>query len=496
MQVKSASVKRNVIASWLAHGVTIVVGFFLMPYVVKILGDKAYGSWVFINSMASYAGLLYFGFGDTISRYVAKYHGEKSYRHINQIVSLILTIYLVMGAVSLLIGAGLCAAAPYLTTWDGGELLEIRLTILVLSLNVATGLAGSVFGGVLMGLRRFDLERSVAFASDLLRLVLIVVFLRQEWGILTIALIYLCITVIENLAYLVLAFWCLPELSIRRSHLNWHTFQECSSFSSMAFLNAIAYQMTYATDTVVIGFAMGTDKIVPYYVALRLTQFIRQPIDKVAQICMPTAGALTAPSERHRLQRFLLQAFGLVLLLTSGIFIGAYFFGGAVITAWMGPGYEYSHRILLVLLAAQMISLPCGVLRAFLFGLGKVRTPAIIYLVEAVCNLTVSLILVQYWGIIGVAWGTLIPTATLELLLLLPLALQALELSPYRLWKDAVLPQLLPLAALAAYSSLIASQSWPLAGWPLLVAITAGGGCVLGATWLLSGNRSRLNAAV
>ncbi|OYW21800.1 MAG: hypothetical protein B7Z55_05430 [Planctomycetales bacterium 12-60-4] len=465
------SVKRNVMASWFAHGVTIVIGFFLMPYIVRVLGDQAYGRWVFINSMASYAGLLYFGFGDTISRYVAKYQAAREYQRLNEVVSLVLAIYLLMGGVAVVIGCGLCAAAPWLTTWEGGELLEIRLTILVLTFNVAVGLAGSVFGGVLMGLRRFDVERTISFSTDIVRLALVLLFLQREWGILTIALIYSGITIVENVAYMVLAFRFLPELSVKRSHLSWTTFQECFSFSSMAFINAIGYQMTNATDSVVIGIAMGTDKIVPYYIALRLTQFIRQPIDRM------------------------LKAFGMVLLLTTGMFVGAWFFGGAVIEAWMGEGYDQSHHILMLLLAAQIAALPCGVLRAFLFGLGKVRMPAVLYLLEAVCNLVTSIVLVQFWGIVGVAWGTLIPTIAIELGIMLPLALQALGLNYRRLWNEAVAPQLLPIAALAVYSWCIAHQSWELQGWPLLIGVTLGGGAVLGATWLITGRGMQMRAA-
>lgn len=487
MSSSTPSVKRNVLMSWLAHGVTIVIGFFLMPYVVSVLGDKAYGSWVFINSLASYSGLLYFGFGDTISRYVAKHHAAREYHKLNQVVTLILAIYLLMGVVALLGGIALCAAAPYLTSWDAVSMDEIRLTILVLSLNVAIGLAGSVFGGVLMGLRRFDQERTISFSSDILRLILILFFLRQQWGILTIALIYLVIAIVENSSYVLLAFRNLPELQVSRRHLSWETFKECSAFSSLAFLNAIAYQMTFATDSVVIGLAMGTDKIVPYYIALRLAQFIKQPIEKIAQICMPTAGALAVNTDRSKLQRFVLQAFGTVLLLSTGMWVGAWFFGGHVIRTWMGEGYTQSHQILIILLAAQAISSPTGVLRAFLFGMGHVRTPAILYLIEAVCNLGLSLILVQYIGLFGVAWGTLIPVAVIELTLTLPIALKLLQLSYRKLWTDAIAPQVLPLGALTTYAWSVSQQAIPLDNWPMLITITAGGACVLAATWLLTG---------
>lgn len=480
------SLKRNVLASWIAHGLTVVIGFFLMPYVIRVLGDHSYGTWVFVNSMASYAGLLYFGFGDTISRYVARYDAERDYRRLNQIVSIVLAIYLSMGLVAAGIACGLAVAAPWLSTWTGHELVEVQLTILVLGLNVAAGMAGSVYGGVLMGRRRFDLERGVSFASDLLRLVMIFVFLQQDWGILRVALIYLVITSLEGVAYLILAHRSLPQLQVSWRLLDLGVLKECSSFSAMAFLNAIAYQMTNATDSVVIGFTLGTEAIVPYYIALRLTQFIKQPIDKIAQICMPTAGALSKETDRRRMQRFLLKTFGLTFLLICGMFIGAWFFGGAVIKTWMGEGYEASHHILCILLAAQVIGLPCNVLRAFLFGLGTVRAPAILYLIESCCNLLLSIALVYVWGQVGVAWGTLIPVVLIELGLLLPMALSRLGISIRRLLHEALLPQLLPLTVLTYYAWGVTRFAHDPASWPMLIGLTLGGGVALAIGWGLA----------
>lgn len=479
------SVTRNVLASWMAHALTIVIGFFLMPYVVSVMGDQSYGTWLFINSMASYAGLLYFGFGDTISRYVAKYHAEGNDLRINQIVSLIFAIYLVMGGLALAVAITLSLLAPWTSHWVGEELFEIQLTIVVLGLNAATGMVGSVFGGVLMGVRRFDLERSVTVGSDLLRLTLIAVFLHQRWGLLTIASIYWFITLAENLACAWLAYRSLPKLRIARKYLDPQVLKECSSFSAMAFLNAIAYQLTNATDSVVIGIMMGTDKIVPYYIALRLTQFLKQPIDKISQICMPTAGALSAVTERHRLQRFLLKAVGTVLLLVGGVFIGAWFFGGDVIRNWMGGEYSTSHHILVILLAAQLVALPCSVMRSFLFGMGDVRFPAILYLTEALCNLTLSITLCSFWGLTGVAWGTFVPVLCIELGVLVPVALGRMGLKPQRFFMEAIVPQLLPLAALFGYCVWVSAQEWSHQGWPMLIGVTACGGLVLGATWLL-----------
>ena len=80
----AGTVKRNVLASWGTHASNLVFGFFLTRYTLDVLGVSTYGSWLLINSIASYAGLLYCGLGETVSRYVAKYHSEGNPTRVNQ----------------------------------------------------------------------------------------------------------------------------------------------------------------------------------------------------------------------------------------------------------------------------------------------------------------------------------------------------------------------------------------------------------------------------
>ena len=477
------SMKWNVGASWFVHAASLVIGFFLMPYVIHKLGDGQYGVWVFINCLASYAGLLYLGFGQTISRYVAKYSAAGDWQKLNAVSSLVFFVYIGGGVIALTAAGIIAWLVPYFPIWKSHSLLEIRLVILMLGLNVATGLVGSVFGGVLMGLRRFDLERGVSFTVDVTRLVLIVVFLQREWGLLAIATIYWFVTLTENLGYLLLAYRQLPQLSIRWRHLDREVFRECCSFSGFAFLSAIAQQLIYATDTIVIGVMLGETAITPYFIALRLCQYLRQPIEKISDICMPTAGALQSQVQANTLRDLLCKAMGVTFLLSAGIFIGASFFGPALIQTWMGAGYEKTPALLTILLIGQVVALPIGVLRAILFGLGQVRLPALVYLAEAVVNLVLSLILARTMGVQGVAWGTSIPIIIFELGIILPVGLSYLGISSLRLFRESIIPYILPLIGLWVYSEQVATHYPAHNNWPALIAITAGGGAVLAVVW-------------
>lgn len=492
MSAPRHATKINLLASWGAHGVALVVGLFTMPYLMKVMGDAQYGTWVFINSFAGYSGLLYFGFGETISRYTAKHFAERDFQRMNAVVALVLIVYLCMGLVALAIAAGFCVAIPMMGEWPADQLWEIRLTTMILGLNIAIGLAGSVFGGVLMGIRRFDVERGVTICSDLLRVALIVVFLTERHSIITIAMIYMGITLFENVMFAWLAFRFCRELKPKVADLSWQTFRECSTFSTWAFVNGIAHHLTYMTDNVVIGVMLGPEAIVPYNVALRLTQFIRQPIDKISHVSMPTAGALHATTERGKLQQFLHKTLGLTVLLIGGMFIGAWFFGDRVIANWVGDKFLPSHRLLMILLGAQLIALPSNTLRAFLLGCGMIRMPALLYLTEAVLNLSLSITLCRFYGIEGVAWGTLIPLVILEIGVLFPYALRKLQVSWSQLLGRSILPQLPALAALLAYCFFANEYAATMTGWSPLLVITVGGGVVLAAAWLLSHSRQLL----
>lgn len=482
--MKPTRLQINLASTWLAHAVALAVAFFLMPYVLHTLGDAAYGTWIFINAAAGYSGLLYLGFGQTICRYVADAHARHDWGKLNRVVNVVLAAYLCLGGFALVVAAVLAWLAPLVYDWGRQSLFEVRLVILILGVNTALGMTGSVFGGVLSGIQRFDLDRSINVVAGLLRFVLTVVFLQSQWGLLTLACIFLAVTVVENFGHLLLAFVNVKTLSLGVRHIDRETIRECFSFSFYAFLDAVAYQLIDLSDTVIVGFVLGAKATVPYYIALRLCKFIGKPIHYIGHVVMPRAGELHSSADRRGLRELVAKGAGLALLLTVGFFIGAGFFGRTLIGAWVGPGYERSHLLLLVLLGAQIVATPMEVIRSALFGMGHVRFPALMYIVEAAANLTLSLVLIRPFGLMGVAVATAVPLVAIELGALLPYAMRILKFDIGQLIRRGFGPQLLPLVLLLGYSFLVSAFVPDLTGWLPLTAVALGGGTVLAAGWL------------
>ncbi|MBL8850098.1 MAG: oligosaccharide flippase family protein, partial [Planctomycetaceae bacterium] len=366
------SFRTNIAASWAAHVVTLVVGFFLVPLVLQRMGEEGYGVWVFINAIAGYSGILYLGFGPTVCRYVSHHRARDEWDAVNAVVSSVVAVYLAAGTLVLLLAAGFAAAVPWLDRWGAISIREVQIAVLILGVNLAVGMVGSVYGGVLHAAQRFDLVSAVQGITAFVRLGLTIAFLQQQFGLLILSGIFLAVTLTENGLTGWLAHREVPSLSVRRRWVTRAVLTESFGFSMFTALRWVSVRMIYMTDTVVIGFVLGTRAIVPYYVGSRLVQMIHQPLEKIGDVVLPAAGAAHARNDHAEVQRLLARGMQMTLLLAGGFFIGAAYFGERLLQTWMGPDQTWpiSTTVLLILLGAQLVAQPTMVLRQALTAVG------------------------------------------------------------------------------------------------------------------------------
>lgn len=472
------TLRKNILAGWGAHLVTMLIGFFLMPYIIATVGETQYGAWVFINAVAGYAGLVYAGFGATICRYVSDLSAKKEWTRLNQFVSSIQSVYFAGAVIAILVTIIFAWLAGNLQNWDAVSINEVRISILIVGSTIGIGMIGSVYGGVLIGMQRLDIKHAIDVFGGVTRLILTIVCLREQYGLITLGLIFLGVTILDNLISAIVAYRVLPTLSVAPWNTRKDVLKECFGFSAFTAIAMVAESLIFFTDTVVIGVILGPLAVVPYQIGLRIAQMIQVPITQVGEAILPKAGELHAARKQNDLARIVSKGMGLAFLITGGFFIGSAYFGQMLIQTWIGKEFPQSALVLVILIGAQLIALPMIVSRKALLGMGQVRIPAFIDIAEAIFNLVLSLILIQYWGILGVACGTLIPILLVESTVYLPYAMREFKLDRRELFHVVVAQQVPAMAGLLCYCELISQLSLS-SGWLTLLPITAGGGVVL-----------------
>jgi O-antigen/teichoic acid export membrane protein len=206
----------------------------------------------------------------------------------------------------------------------------------------------------------------------------------------------------------------------------------------------IAGMLQSKTDEIVVGIMLSLGAVTPYSLGRRLSAIPRMLAEQFAILLLPMASELEARAERERLRALYLGgvrlSLGIAMPLTGCLAILAV----PILDVWVGPGYESSASIVVILLVATAIDLSLWPAGFVLQGIDRHRWLAPISLASGLANLVLSLALARPYGIVGVAIGTLIPTTIEAVLLLTPFTLRALSIGASRFLGEALLPALLP----------------------------------------------------
>src|SRR5580700_3208773 len=135
---------------------------------------------------------------------------------------------------------------------------------------------------------------------------------------------------------------------------------------------------------------------------------------------MPVAAAYDAQADLSKQRQLLLL--GTRASFAAAIFMATIFlaYGRRIVHIWVGSGFEQAAVVLAILTfplvtqSSQMTTL------MVLQGMAKHKNLSLIYLVEALANLILSVILVRPLGMIGVALGTAL-TSTFSSLIAQPI---------------------------------------------------------------------------
>ena len=410
-------VSANVLSNWGSFAFSAVVSFFLSPFIVRHLGASSYGVWTLVVSLTGYLGLLDMGVRGAVTRYVAKFHATGEQEQLTGIVSSAFSIFVAAGTIAILVSIGLSLFAVPHFSISAAYLRSTRFVLVIAGVTVATSLISGVFGGVVIGMQRFDLSNLIEALSTAIRAPLIVFALVRGGGIVALSEIQLGFSVLALVVYWLLAKRLCPTLKIQFDQTDRQRLKLILSFSGFSFVLQMSDYMVYYTDSVVIGTFLPVSAITFFAIASNLMSYARAPISSISVIMTPLASSVEAKNDCAQVRRVTLKASRYATAIMLPVAITFLIRGKSFIGLWMGPGYaELSGRVLAILTLPWLFSAGNGTLCAVMMGLNKHKGVVPAQLAEGVCNLALSIVLVRHMGIVGVAWGTTIPNLAFHLL--------------------------------------------------------------------------------
>jgi O-antigen/teichoic acid export membrane protein len=408
---------RNVLANWAGYVVGAVLNFFLSPFVVHYLGPSQYGVWTLLVTLTAYLSLLDLGVRSAVTRYVARCHSQADHATAIRIVSTALVLFAGMAGVALLASVALGLTAP----WVFNIPVEYReSTVIVTTLaGVSTGVAlvSGVFGGVIVGVQRFDLICALDVGTALLRASLVLGVIVTGGGLVELAGIQLVSWIAGGILTAWVSLRIYPQLRLR-PEWSWPHLRLIFSYGGYAFAAQLSTAVIDQSGVIVIGAFLPMAAVTVFAIASGLVDYVRALAGGIRTTLPPLASALEARGQGQELKDLMLSGARYCTMLVLPIATVFALRGSSFIGLWMGAEYGAPSGEVLAILALRLVFLGAtGAVANVMLGAGRQRTVAGMFAAEAVVTVAAIMLLVRPFGVAGVAWGITAPGVAAGVLL-------------------------------------------------------------------------------
>ena len=467
--------------------VKLTLTLIMTPIYIGFLGNYDYGLWEMVVSVLGYMGMLNLGINPAISRFAARHKAETDAESLRRVFSSAF-VFLFFGGiiVALLLGGfGLLFAdtmAP-----EGEKAVVYTLFMLILAGQMLIVFPGHVAESFLEGFQKYHIKNNITIVNSIVGSIVFYIYATPENALLLLAGVNAGGVTVKYLLYFIMV--SRPAFGALVFHLRDYSgakLKELLQFSLKSFVQGIATNVENATDNIVIGSFLGPAAVPFYSIPLSLTRYIRALGWTLSHAFMPFFSDLSARDKKQESRQVYLVASKVVAGLVAAMGIGILGIGTPFLAMWIGPEYtEQSDEIILLLVSFTVLPLLNPFSSRYLTAINKHGILAKLMPVSAAANLVLSIVLVQYWGIIGVAVGSLIPALFL-VPIVLRISCRELDLPVRQYLSQSLAPLIFPLVGLGAVLAGIRWYSGIEDYGVLILTVAAGAVVYLSGFWFLS----------
>jgi O-antigen/teichoic acid export membrane protein len=421
--------KRNALSSYLGTFVSIVLAVVVTPVLVRGLGKEAYGVWGLAMSAVLYLGLLNFGFGNATVKFVAASYSRGDTDELRRIIATSAFSLMIPGLLILVASPGLALLFPVIFHVPHSLVVPAMVLVVLAAVDLAFAISSDTFGATLIGLQRYDLLNMTVAGTALVQAAAWTVIVLLGGGLIPLGVATVTVSLVGQLARYTLVRRSIGANVLRRRYFSRRLARTLLGMSGWIGLAEVSDTVIGGLDGIVVGLVAGVPQAAVYLVGQKLAGLGNGVTTPVANLFYPHAASLAAKDDHDALRATVYAGTRISLALAIPALLVLAVLAKPALDIWVGSGYEQAALVVIFLSASQVVGTVPRVATDVLRGMGHVRGPGLLLSLEAALNLPLSVALGLTIGFPGVALGTLIAGAVVNLGLLLPYACRHVRIS-------------------------------------------------------------------
>lgn len=458
---------RNIFSNWAIMFITIIIAFFMNPFLVHNLGKEQYGIWALILSVVAYSNFLDAGMKQSLARFIPKYYATKDFDGLNEVLNSSNLIYLVSGSLVTLATITSVFFVTDIFNIKPDLIFSMQVAFVVIGLNHALRFYFITYSS-LGPFHRYDVGNAIDTIVAIVNALIIVYFIKIGYGIVALAITTISTELIKHSTRAVFQRRIVPEIKYKLSLATKKCVKELLSYGYISFLIVVSWMIIFQTDNIIIGIYLTTTDITYFSIAGALINYLRTLINAIGIPLVPAISHLDTTSDMTEIAQLYDKLSRYLFYLCTGICILLLTFGGDFITLWMGPDFKQTITILHILIVPASIYLPQLMANSVLLGISKHKSLLVMLASEAISKIILSIIFVQIWGLYGLAFGTVIPQFIIYTFIF-PYIFHKIIKADLKLYYSHSVKMILFAILFCLPVSLLVSYFSPLTGWIGLV---------------------------
>jgi len=449
---------RNIRFRLLNNILTLVITFFLFPFIVRHTGQELYGVYLIVMTVTGYFGLLDLGVMSALTKYVSEYNGVGDLGAIGRIINASLSFYVLIGLIAALFLFGCSVYFDLFFRIKTQNLALVRQLFIIAAISSLLTWPLSTFRGTVEGLNLWDVEAIVNMTIQIFNALFAIIIFTAGYGIVFYFITLQVLNIIGCITFYIVSKKKTPFI-ISFPCLDVKTFRFIFNFSSFMFLSSLVSIFLFQIHNFIIGYFVSLSAVTIYAVAYNIQSYFRYINSAIGAPPWTMVSEMEGRGDYDGQRTLLFKGTKYMSVVFLPVVLITFFFAEPFINYWMGPGFQESvlpaRIIILFWLFNGTIELAAGLLSAK----GIVKKPLYIQLLVAIVNIVIGLALVKIIGITAIALGLTLSMIIIGAPLYLRLSLRSLNVSFIEYFNKAVKSNL-PIYLFVAVLSFIFSRYW------------------------------------
>ena len=399
----------NIKVGMLFYVLSLFLAFFSRKIFLDCLGAEFIGLTGMLMNIMSFLSVAELGIGTSIVYFLYKPLQENNQEKINEIMSMLAYLYRCIGFIIMGIGILVSLFFPW---WFGNLNIKLFLVYFAFYAFLASSAAGYIFNykQLLVGANQKQYLvnayfQTISILQSIVQ-ILLAYYYRNLYLWVAVGLIFTIIGIIAfNIRIRQLYPWL--HINFKEGKDNLKKYPEVLQKTKQIFVQRIKNFILYRSDEILVGAFVSVVQVAYFGNYTIITSKLNFLVNILSDGMNAGVGNLVAEGNDQNTMKVFWELTAIRFFITGAVVFGLLLFLQSFVVCWFGAQYRLSDLIVYLLVFNIFIFLSRGVIENYISAHGLFSDVWVAW-TELALNLTVTLCLAPFFGIVGILLGKVV----------------------------------------------------------------------------------------